>query len=91
MVAVALTVASVWLLATLDTAVFATNLVLDRAREMVLSTLAAAVAAAFGEPALQALRSNGLLGLVLAAAVLLAAALMAAGALRAFAVSPRRR
>ena len=90
-VAVALTVVSVWLLATLDTVVFATNLVLDRARDAILSTLASALVASLGEPALQALRSNGLLGLVLAAAVLLVAALIAAGALRAFAVSPRRR
>ncbi len=90
-VAVALTVVSVWLLASLDTVVFATGLLLDRARDAILSALAAAVAASFGEPALQALRSNGVLGLVAVAAVLLAAAVIAAGALRAIAVSPRRR
>ena len=90
-VAVALTIGSVWLLARLDTAIFATNLVLDRAREAVVNGAAGAVAAAFGEPALQALRGAGALGLALVAALLLAAAAVTAGALRALAVSPRRR
>ena len=90
-IAAVLTVASLWLVARLDTAVFAVNLALDRTRDTVLNALAAMVAAAFGEPVLEALRTSGVLGLTIAAIVLLAAAAVAASALRALAVGSRAR
>ena len=88
--AVALTLASLWVIARFDSAVFALTLAMARVREAVTSTVLNAATIAVGEPALDVLRGAGPLGLLLGTVVLLALIAGSAGALRALA-TPRRR
>ena len=90
-VAVMLTVASLWILARLDTAVFAFELVTTRLRGALVETLSSAIGGAVGQPALDLLRAQGALGLAMAAAVLVLFAAGSAAALRALAVVSRGR
>jgi hypothetical protein len=90
-VAALLTLASLWLIARLDTAVFAFELVTQRLRGALLGALSAVVGSAVGQPALDQLRARGALGLAIAAGVLVVLALGATAALRALAVGSRGR
>jgi hypothetical protein len=90
-VAAVLTLASLWLIARLDTAVFAFELVTQRLRGVLLGALSAVVGSAVGQPALDELRARGALGLAIAAGLLIVFALGAAAALRALAVGSRGR
>lgn len=86
-----LTVASLWLISQLDTALFAAQLGLSRVRSAIGGALADALAGLVGEPALIALRASGPWGLMVAAAVTLLITAAAAGALRALASGSRQR
>lgn len=91
-VALVLSVATLWVAARLDVVLFFTNLVAERARGTILDAVGAAVGAAFGQPALEALRSSGANGLAVALTALLVAAVVAAVGLRAMVgVASRRR
>ncbi|MGH7718654.1 MAG: hypothetical protein ACREON_07410 [Gemmatimonadaceae bacterium] len=89
--AVVLTVASLWLITQLDTALFALTLGLGRVRAAMGSALAEALAGVVGEPGLIALRASGPWGLMVVAAALLLLTAAAAGALRALATGARQR
>ena len=89
--AVVLTALSLWLITRLDTVAFAIDLALDRARTAMIGVLSDAVAALFGDAALQFVRSSGAAGFGLALALLLLTAALAARALRAVAASSRAR
>ncbi|HJU65247.1 MAG TPA: hypothetical protein VJ596_06190 [Gemmatimonadaceae bacterium] len=90
-VAAMLTIASLWLITQLDTALFALQLGLGRARSTVGSAISESLAGVVGEPALIALRASGPWGLMVAAAVLLLITAAAASALRALASGSRQR
>ena len=90
-VAVLLTLASLWVLARLDTAVFAFELATERLRGALIESVSSAVGGAVGQPALDLLRAQGALGLAVAAAVLVLFAAGSAAALRALAVVSRER
>lgn len=72
-----LTIASLWLLARADWLIFFAGVSLDRLREVVSAAAGGAIGAAIGDPAWQALRSSGWLGMTTASILFL---LMTAGA-----------
>lgn len=82
-VAFVLSVSMLWLAARLDVVMFFTNLAAERARRTLLDVVGDATAAAFGQPALEAIRASGAIGLALALTALLAAVTLAAMGLRA--------
>lgn len=86
-----LSAASLWLALRADAFMFFSGVLWDRARTRILEGLGSAVAGAFGQSALDALQSNGVLGVALLAAVALASAGIAAAGLRALATVSRRR
>jgi hypothetical protein len=90
-VATVLTLASLWLITQLDTALFAAQLGLNRVRSAIGGALFDALASLVGEPALIALRASGPWGLMAAAAVMLLITAAAAGALRVLASGSRQR
>ena len=89
--AVVLTVISLWLIARLDTVIFAVDLALDRIRTGTIGVLSDALTALLGDTALQLVRSGGVAGLGLAVALLFLTAAVAARALRAVAAGARAR
>lgn len=89
-VALALTVAMLWILAQFDTAVFAINIGLDRARAAILDAGQSALLGTLGESGLQALRATGAMGIALAALATLVLTAGAVRTLRALATSSRR-
>jgi hypothetical protein len=89
--AVVLTVISLWLIARLDTVIFAVDLALDRIRTGTIGVLSDALTALLGDTALQLVRSGGMAGLGLAVALLFLTAAVAARALRAVAAGARAR
>lgn len=90
-VALVLTVATLWLLTQFDTAVFAVNLGLERARIAVLDAAQSALIGALGEPALQALRSSGTTGLAVGVVGTVVLTVGAVRALRALVAGSRQR
>ena len=90
-VALFLSVATLWLAARLDVLLFFTNVVAERTRTTLLDALADAAAAAFGQPALEAVRASGPVGFALAFSALLVAVVVAAVGLRAVVVTSSRR
>lgn len=90
-VAVALTIVSVWVITKLDSVIFAADMMLDRLRGAAMGALGETVVALFGEAALQAVRTSGGVGVVIAGALLLVLVLAATGALRVVAVRARGR
>jgi hypothetical protein len=90
-VTVVLTVAMLWAIARLDEVMFALNLVVERGRIVVGGAASDAVAAVFGEPAMQILRASGPLGFGAALVALLLAAAIATRMLRALTAGTTRR
>ncbi|HEX5436090.1 MAG TPA: hypothetical protein VFW98_02950 [Gemmatimonadaceae bacterium] len=90
-IAVLLTVATLWIATRLDAVIFAANLVVGRVRSDALALLSSAVTTIFGAPATQMLRTNGVVGLSVALLALLLSAAVAARALRALTAGARRR
>ncbi|MEJ7809094.1 MAG: hypothetical protein WKG32_01630 [Gemmatimonadaceae bacterium] len=86
-----LTLASLWIVARLDTFVFAAGLGLERVSASARGAVADAVAGALGEPALEALRALGWLGLAIAGVLLLVTTAGAASLLRGLATRSRAR
>jgi hypothetical protein len=82
-VGLVLSFVTLWLGARIDVLVFLGNLVAERAGRIVATALSDTIGAAFGQPALDALRASGTAGLALALAALLAAIAVAAVGLRA--------
>jgi hypothetical protein len=81
--ALVLSFATLWVLARLDVVLFLTNLVAERSRGALLGAVGGTVGAAFGQPALEALRPSGADGLAVALTALLVAVAVAAVGLRA--------
>ena len=81
----------VWLVIRLDAAMFFFNVAAERARDGLVSLLGGAVAAALGEPALDALRTSGPGTTAAVLTGLLLTVLAATLGLRALAVASRRR
>lgn len=90
-IALMLSLASVWLIGHLNTIVFFSDLAVDRTRTRFFDALAAALAGALGQPALDALRANGSASVALAFTALIAAVGVAAAGLRVVADTSRRR
>jgi hypothetical protein len=88
---VVLAVVSLWILAHLETAIFAVSLVLDRARAATAAAVSGLLAALFGDGAVHALWGSGVTGLVVALLLLLLAAALAARALGRLVAGARRR
>jgi hypothetical protein len=88
--AFAMTIASLWLAANLDSVVFMGSVALEDARRAFLGAATDAVATAFGQPAMEALQSGGPLGIGLALTGLLAAVIISAAGLRRLATASRR-
>jgi hypothetical protein len=82
--------AVVWAALRLDTFLFFFNLVTDRARMTLVDAAGSAIAGAFGQAALDALRSSSL-GIVLALSGFVLVMVVTALGLRAIAASARRR
>lgn len=89
--AVVLSIAMLWAITRLDAVMFALNLAVDRARVIAGGAASDAIAAVFGEPAMQILRASGPLGFIVATIALLLAAVTATRALRALTAGPTRR
>ncbi|MDQ3696498.1 MAG: hypothetical protein M3373_00520 [Gemmatimonadota bacterium] len=86
----AVTVLSIWLVTQADALLFALDLWIARARSVAADWASSTLANAFGEPALQAMRASGWLGMVVAALLLLITAAGAASLLRGLARSRGR-
>ena len=82
-VGLALSVLTLWLAARLDVLVFLGDLLGERAGRAILAGLSGTVGAAFGQPAVDALRTSGTFAVALALAGLLVAIAVAALGLRA--------
>lgn len=89
-IAVALTVASLWALARIDTVLFAADLVLDKMRSAAFTALGAVLSTLFGEAA-RPILTGGLAGLAAAALLLVVTGGVAATMVRAAAVRARGR
>jgi hypothetical protein len=89
-VAAVFTLATLWLLSNLDSALFAGNLALTRLRGAVLGGIGDTVAALLGEPARDALSSGGTMGLLAAATLLLLLTALATRVVRALSTSRTR-
>lgn len=89
-IATVISASAVWLAFRADVALYLFNLVADRARSVVLSTAGSLVSGAFGQPALDTIRSSGLIGLAAGSLVLLAGVGGATMGLRSFANASRR-
>lgn len=88
--AVALTIASLWVVTRLDLAVVFTEMAAHRLRLAVIDGLGALAAAAFGDAAAGAIRSAGMAGVAGALLLLVLAATIATVGLRAAAAAARR-
>jgi hypothetical protein len=89
--ALLLSVASFWLATRLDVLVFFSDIVVERGRTAILAGLGDFVGGAFGEPALQVMRTSGTVGVAVGATGLLVAIVAAALGLRVVAGASRRR
>lgn len=89
--ALVLSAASLWLALRADVLLFFSGVLWDRARGRALEGLGNAVASVFGQPALDTLQANGVLGIALLVAVGLATVGIATAGLRALATASRRR
>jgi hypothetical protein len=89
--AVVLSAGSLWLVTRVDAVVFFSHLLYDRARTTALEWIGGGIVAAFGQPALDALRGSGVLGVAVGLSLLLASVVVAVLGLRALAVVSRRR
>ena len=89
-VAFAMTLASLWLATNLDSVVFMGGVALERARNAFLTSAGDAITTAFGQPALDALRGGGTLGIALVLSGFLAAVILSAAGLRRLATASRR-
>jgi len=89
-VAIALTVASVWVFARIDAVMFAADLVLERVRSAALGAVGSGMSALFGEAA-RPLLAGGAMGLAMAALLLLVTGAAAATMIRVAAVRARGR
>jgi hypothetical protein len=86
--AVVLSVGALWIGANLN---ILANLIAERGRGTLAAAVGRLVAAAFGQPAVDALTSSGLGGVAIAITVLLATVFATALGLRAVAIASRRR
>ena len=89
-VALMLTVASVFLITRLDALLFVGQLLLERARDASLSTLDALAGSLLGDAGVGALSASGATGLALAVVAVLVSGALAAGGLRAAVATSRR-
>ena len=89
--AVVLSIGALWIGANLDSLFFLADLLADRGRGALAAGMGRLVAAAFGQPAVDALASRGLGGVAIAHRALLATIGATALGLRAVAVASRRR
>lgn len=89
-VAIALTVASVWVFTRIDAVMFAADLVLERVRSAALDAVGSGMSALFGEAA-RPLLAGGAMGLAMAALLLLVTGAAAATMIRVAAVRARGR
>lgn len=89
--ALLLSVATLWIALRLDVVLFFTGLVAERGRGALVDALGGVVGAAVGQPALDALRSSGANGLLVALTAVLVAVVAAAVGLRAMAGAASRR
>ena len=89
-VAAVFTLATLWLLSNLDSALFAGNLALTRLRGAVLGGLGDLVAGVLGEPARNALSAGGAMGLLVAGTLLLLLTALATRVVRALSTSRSR-
>jgi hypothetical protein len=90
-VGMAITLAALWVMTRADILLFATNLAVDRMRDVGMSLLTDALVAILGRPALDSLRGSGSFGLALGVLVLVLAVIAAAMALRVLASIRARR
>ena len=88
--ALAISGSAVWLAFRADMAIYAFNLVTDRARAMIVNGAADVIGSMFGQTGLDAVRTGGLTGLVVGSAVIIAAAGGATMGFRALATTSRR-
>jgi hypothetical protein len=86
-----LTVASVWLIGHVNTVVFFSDLAVERTRTRLFDALTEALAGALGQPAFDAVRANGAMGVAVALMGLIVAVAIAAAGLRVMAGTSRRR
>lgn len=91
LVALVLSVSAVWLVVRLDAFLFFFSVAADRVRSWLLGGLAEAAGDLFGQPALDAVRASGGVGVALALTGFLATLIVAAFGLRALATTARRR
>lgn len=84
-IAVVLTVASLWAVTRLDTVVFAAELGLGRARALLANAAASVGGAVFGHAALQRVEAAGQVGIVVAVVALLVSLILTTSLLRAVA------
>ena len=88
--AFAMTLASLWLAANLDSVIFMGSVALEDARKAFLGAAGNAIATAFGQPAVDALQGGGPLAIGLALTGFLAAVIISAAGLRRLATASRR-
>lgn len=88
--AAAISASAVWLAFRADVALYLFNLVADRSRSAVLAAARSLIGGAFGQPALDAIRASGLIGLAAGGLVLLAGVGGATLGLRSLANASRR-
>jgi hypothetical protein len=89
--AVALTIMTVWLAHRADAVIFVANLVAQRTRGAIGDGLRETVTATVGESAASAVHAGGALGLAVAASIILAAVFVVAFGLKSLATVARRR
>lgn len=89
--AVALTIMTVWLAQRADAVIFVANLVAQRTRGAIFEGLRETVTATAGASAASAVHAGGVIGLVVAASVFLAAVFIVAFGLKSLATVARRR
>ncbi len=90
MMALAISGSALWLAFRADMALYAFNLVTDRARTVIVNGAADVIGSMFGQTGLDAVRTGGLTGLVVGSAVIVAAAGGATMGFRALATASRR-
>lgn len=91
MVALVLSVSAVWLAVRIDALLFFFSVAADRVRSWLLSGIAEAAGNLFGQPALDAVRASGGVGVALALSGFFVTLVVAALGLRAIAITARRR
>ena len=89
-VAFAMTLASLWVLARLDSVMFMGSVAVQRGREAFLASAGEAIAGTFGQAALDALRGGGTVAIGLALTGFLVAVIVSAAGLRRLATASRR-